>query len=151
MRATTVCLLQDHKPKSSRPPASQLSVGMCMCAPLSHVWLCYPLDCSLPGFSVHGILQARILEWVNHSHLQGIFPTQASNPVLHCRQILYHLSHLESPKVPVAPSVWTFLQFYPWLPWRFRPAASASLYKFSLLPPTSVSLERQEGMVASSG
>ena len=31
-------------------------------------WLCltpsYPMDCSLPGSSVHGILQARILEWV---------------------------------------------------------------------------------------
>ena len=26
--------------------------------------LCNPLDCSLPGSSVHGILQARILEWV---------------------------------------------------------------------------------------
>ena len=26
--------------------------------------LCDPLDCSLPGFSVHGILQARTLEWV---------------------------------------------------------------------------------------
>ena len=25
--------------------------------------LCYPMVCSLPGFSVHGILQARILEW----------------------------------------------------------------------------------------
>ena len=25
---------------------------------------CDPVDCSLPGFSVHGILQARILEWV---------------------------------------------------------------------------------------
>ena len=25
--------------------------------------LCDPIDCSLPGFSVHGILQARILEW----------------------------------------------------------------------------------------
>ena len=25
---------------------------------------CEPVDCSLPGFSVHGILQARILEWV---------------------------------------------------------------------------------------
>ena len=29
-----------------------------------------------------------------HSLLQGIFPTQGSNPgLLHCRQILYHLSH----------------------------------------------------------
>ena len=26
--------------------------------------LCDPMDCSLPGFSVHGILQARMLEWV---------------------------------------------------------------------------------------
>ena len=26
--------------------------------------LCDSLDCSPPGFSVHGILQARILEWV---------------------------------------------------------------------------------------
>ena len=26
--------------------------------------LCDPMDCSLPGFSVHGILQARILEWI---------------------------------------------------------------------------------------
>ena len=26
--------------------------------------LCDPMDCSLPGFSVHGILQARALEWV---------------------------------------------------------------------------------------
>ena len=26
--------------------------------------LCYPMDCSLSGSSVHGILQARILEWV---------------------------------------------------------------------------------------
>ena len=25
---------------------------------------CSPMDCSLPGFSVHGILQVRILEWV---------------------------------------------------------------------------------------
>ena len=26
--------------------------------------ICDPMDCSLPGSSVHGILQARILEWV---------------------------------------------------------------------------------------
>ena len=31
---------------------------------LSHVWLCNTMDCSPPGSSVHGILQARILEWV---------------------------------------------------------------------------------------
>ena len=31
---------------------------------LSCVWLCNPMDCSPPGSSVHGIPQARILEWV---------------------------------------------------------------------------------------
>ena len=30
----------------------------------SHPILCDPVDCSLPGFSAHGIFQARILEWV---------------------------------------------------------------------------------------
>ena len=39
---------------------------MCMCTKLlqSCLTLCDPLGCSLPGFSVHGILQARILEWI---------------------------------------------------------------------------------------
>ena len=53
---------------------------------------------SLPGSSVHGILQARILEWVAYSLLQGIFLTQVLNlGLLHCRQILYHLSHQGTP------------------------------------------------------
>ena len=48
-----------------------------------------PMDCSLPGSSVHGILQARVLEWVAIFLLQGIFLTQGSNPGLpHSRQIL---------------------------------------------------------------
>ena len=33
--------------------------------------LCNPMDCSPPGFSVHGILQARILEWVAVSSSRG--------------------------------------------------------------------------------
>ena len=36
--------------------------------------LCNPMDCSLPGSSVHGILQARILEWV------AIFFSRGSSP-----------------------------------------------------------------------
>ena len=38
----------------------------CMRAELLQLWLtlCDPMDCSPPGSSVHGILQARILEWV---------------------------------------------------------------------------------------
>ena len=50
--------------------------------------LCYPLDCSMPGSSVHGILQARILEWVVIA-FQEIFLTEGLNSsLLHCRQIL---------------------------------------------------------------
>jgi len=53
-----------------------------------------PMGCSLPGFSVHGILQVRILEWVAIHFARGIFQTQGSNLGLpHCRQILYCLSH----------------------------------------------------------
>ena len=53
---------------------------------------------SPPGSPVHRILQARIPEVGCHALLQGIFPTQGSNPgLLHCRQLLYHLSHQGSP------------------------------------------------------
>ena len=54
-------------------------------------------DCSSPGSSVHTFLQARMS---SHSLLQGIFPTQGLNPgLLHCRQILYHLSHQGSLRI----------------------------------------------------
>ena len=53
-----------------------------------------PVDCSPPGSSVHGILQARILEWVAISFSRGIFPIQGSNPgLLHCRQMLYRIDY----------------------------------------------------------
>ena len=61
----------------------------------SVVSLCYPMDYSPPGSSVHGILQARILESVAIPFSRG-----SSWPrdwtwlgLLHCRQILYCLSH----------------------------------------------------------
>ena len=56
--------------------------------------LCNPLDCSAPGSSVHGILQARILERVTMPFSRGIFPIWGSNPhhLFSCigRQVLYH-------------------------------------------------------------
>ena len=40
-------------------------INMCIClVALLSLTLCDPMDCSSPGSSVHGILQARILEWV---------------------------------------------------------------------------------------
>ena len=60
--------------------------------------LCDPMDCSPLGSSVHGILQARTVEWVAISSSRGISLTQGSKPGLpHCRQILYCVSHLGSP------------------------------------------------------
>ena len=61
--------------------------------------LCEPMDCSPPGFSVHGSLQARILERMPF-HPPGTFPTHGLNLGLpHCRQILYRLSHQGNPRL----------------------------------------------------
>ena len=42
---------------------SMLAIAVAL-VPQSGLTLCDPVDCSPPGFSVHGILQARILEWI---------------------------------------------------------------------------------------
>ena len=80
---------------------------MCACTVTSVCpTLCNPVDSSLPGFSVHEILHPWDSPDKNtgeacHAFLQGIFLTQGWNPhllcLLHCRQILYPLSHLGSP------------------------------------------------------
>ena len=44
---------------------------ICVLSHSSSVWLCDPMDCSLPGSSVHGIIPARILEWVVISFSRG--------------------------------------------------------------------------------
>ena len=55
-------------------------------------------DCSMPGSSVLGDSTGQSTGVGSSSLLQGIFPTQGSNPtLLHCRQILYQLSHKGSP------------------------------------------------------
>ena len=61
--------------------------------------LCNPMDCSPPGFSVHGDFPSKNTGVGSLSLLQGIFLTQGSNPDLpHCRRILYQLSHQGSLK-----------------------------------------------------
>jgi len=54
--------------------------------------LCNPMDYILPFPLVHGILQARILEWVPVSSSMGTFPPRDQSYIsclLHCMQILY--------------------------------------------------------------
>ena len=62
--------------------------------------LCNPMDCSLPGSSVHGDSPGKNSELGCHALLQGIFPTQGFDPGLqHCRWILCRLSHQGSPGI----------------------------------------------------
>ena len=66
--------------------------------PHSCLTLCDRMNCSLPGPSVRGDSPGKNTGVGCHALLQGIFPTQGSNPGLpHCRRILYHLSHQGSP------------------------------------------------------
>ena len=67
---------------------------LCSVAQL-HPTLCYSMDCMLPGSSVHGIFQARILELGCHFLLQGIFLTWGLN--LH----LLHLLHWQEDYLPL--------------------------------------------------
>ena len=60
-----------------------------------------PMDCRLPGSSVHGILQAKILEWVAVPSSRG--PSRPRDRTcisrVFCigRWVLYHKHHLGSP------------------------------------------------------
>ena len=69
---------------------------LCVHAKSLQLWptLCDPLDYSLPGPSVHGILQARILEWVAVTFSRGSSQPRDQTCVsyIRCigRQVLYH-------------------------------------------------------------
>ena len=62
-----------RRPAVSIPPAAAATQGACMKSSFSRVQLCDPMDCSWPGSSVHGILQARILMWVAMPSSRGSF------------------------------------------------------------------------------
>ena len=69
---------------------------------------CDPMNCSLLGSSVHGILQARILEWVaisfskeNWSELLFLPPGDRPDPGI--KLCLLQLLHLQAVSLPLAP------------------------------------------------
>ena len=66
-------------------------MGVCLVAQ-SCLTLCDPMDCSPLGSSVHGIFQARILEWIAISFSRASsWPTHGSNShLLHSRRIFTH-------------------------------------------------------------
>ena len=96
---------------------SQWRLGLFLaCVHAKSFQLCLTLwdamDCSPPGSSVHGILLARILEWVDVSLLQGIFLNQGSNPRL------FHLLHWQAGSLPLAlpgkPGIVSYIELNHW-------------------------------------
>ena len=69
-------------------------VCVCVLVTQSCLTLCDPMDYSLPGSSVRGILQSRILEWVAISSSRGSSRPRDRTHIcvscIHCRWILYH-------------------------------------------------------------
>ena len=73
---------------------------VCVLSHFGRVQLCNPLDYSPPGYSVHGILQARILEWVAISYSREPFRSrmEPASPASSALQVdSLPLSHLRSP------------------------------------------------------
>ena len=93
---------EPYSPESSNiPPVMPIKIPCTRATSLqSCLTLCKPMDHSPPRTSVHGILQARILEEI--LLLQGIFPTSGLNShlleLLHCRRILYCWATREASK-----------------------------------------------------
>ena len=83
-----VCLFQFYSLKYERnmitlnilPVCVCVCVYVCVCAQ-SCLTLCDPIDCGLAGSSVHGIVQARILEWVAISYSRDL-PEQGIKPMI---------------------------------------------------------------------
>ena len=66
----------------------------------SYLTLCDPTDNSPPGCSIHGDSPGKNTGLGCHALLQGILPTQGSNPGLpHCGWILCQLSHQGNPRI----------------------------------------------------
>ena len=80
------CLL--CKKKKSPPIRTCVCVCVCVCVCMhAHAQLCStlcdPMDCSPLGSSVHGIFQARILEWVAICYSRGSFQPRDQTHILH--------------------------------------------------------------------
>ena len=75
--------------------------------------LCDPMDCSLPGPSVQGIFQAKILEWVSISSSRGSSQPRDWTLVscISCivRWILYNCAILE---IPLPSQIWMALPLF---------------------------------------
>ena len=103
---------------------------------------CDPMDCIPPGSSVHGILQARILEWVALSFSRGSSRPRDQIQVSCTPEILYWLSHQGSPLLnsPLFFLLWNTPKMMPWHSIHIRESPSSKDH-LSLL---SASLEKKK-------
>ena len=108
-------------PALSQGWSSSVCVCVCVCVLVSQLCptLCDPINCSPPGSSVHGILQARVLERVAIPFSKGLRDLGVDPLLLHCGQILYHLSHRGSLSLPAAACITPHVSHVP------LPAATA--------------------------
>ena len=90
-----------------------MCVCVCVCvfectrAQLSST-LCYPMDCGPPDSSVHGIFQARILEWASIGYSRGSSQPRdrtmsLASPAM--QAILYHCAAWEAPSEEAVRSI----------------------------------------------
>ena len=81
--------------KSQKGFKNCMKMEVLIAQPVQTLW--YPMDCSLPGFSVHGFLQARILEQVAISFSRGSDPgIEPRSPALQADSL--HSEPLGKPK-----------------------------------------------------
>ena len=116
--------------------------------------LCDPMDCSPPGSSVHGILQARILEWVAISFCKGssqprdrtrvsciagrrfiLWATREApkQKILNWVQKKIYRFHINSPNPwtqNIFPFIWVFFNFLHWCITVLITQSFTSLVKF---------------------
>ena len=111
-------------------PHQEVLCVLCLVAP-SCPTLSNTMDCSPPGSLSMGILHSGILEWVSMT----IFPAQGSNPgLLHCRQILYCLSHRSWPRGSFIPLYFQSLGWYHLHSWGCWYSSRQSWFQLGIHP-----------------
>ena len=137
--------IRDLKSCNIYPTSSQRPHFLVCSVAKSCSTLCYPMDCSPPGSSVHGILQARISEWVVIS-----FSRESSWPrdwtCVSCigRWVLLPLSHQGSPEILYARKKEPETSHRPEILQHIPLKRSESLYTGTFLPNRSeVSKQRK--------
>ena len=126
--------MKPSRSRIGRPTSVSINV-LCLVAQLCPT-LCDPMDCSSPGSSVHGDSPGKNIGVGCHALLRGIFLTKGWKPgLLHCRWILYQLSHQGSPALNKAlrkahPPSWLSALTHPVAP----PALTAVHFLAAVLP-----------------